>query len=373
MNLKLMSRLIYTSFFFLIVSIGQAFSQVVIYTETFNSASAPDLPSGWSVSSTEIFTNASSPSSGYSGASGGNNLLARNCNPNGEVRSFQIDGISTIGATGLTVSFGHRRTSSFTPSIALEWSSDGSSWNAITYSTPGTAGAWALFTSAMLPAGAENQANLRVRWTYSTSVSNVPCDNFAGNYRLDDFKVTAVTLPIELVKFSVSTQPTRQILLSWQTTTERDNALFAIEHSTDGNRFTQIGQTPGAGNSFETRNYQFTDLAPTQGTNYYRLRQVDVDGRSSYSPVVTAVLNETGNVTVMPTPATDQLQVQLEDVSEESIQWKVYDYIGRTVLSGTEPGDTQVFSFDVSTLAQGAYTLSMQVGTTIYTKLVIKR
>ena len=368
-----MSKLIYTLLFFLVVSIGQTFSQVVIYTETFNSVSIPGLPSGWSASSAEVFTNDLTPSMGYSDASGGNNLLARNCNPNGEVRSFEVDGISTIGAVGLTVSFGHRRTSSFTPPVTLEWSSDGSNWNVISYSTPGSTSTWALFTSAMLPTGAENQSSLRFRWRYTTSVSNTPCNEFAGNYRVDDFKVSAVTLPIELVKFSVSTQPTRQVLLSWQTATERDNALFAIERSTDGTRFTEIGRIAGAGNSVEIQDYQFTDPAPAKGTNYYRLRQVDVDGRFSYSSVVTAVLDETGNVRVTPTPASDHLQVQLEDTSEEGIQWKLYDYIGRTVLSGTEAADISSFSLDVSPLAQGAYTLSIQVGTSIYTKLVIKR
>jgi len=179
-------------------------------------------------------------------------------------------------------------------------------------------------------------------------------------------------LPIELLDLKATPQ-IRQILLSWRTATERDNALFAVEHSTAGNGFTEIGRIEGAGTSFETHDYQFTDPAPAKGTNYYRLRQVDVDGRYSYSSVVTAVLNETGNVRVTPTPASDHLQVQLEDASEEGIQWKVFDYTGRTVLSGTESADITAFSFDVSSLAQGAYTLSMQVGTAIYTKLVIKR
>ncbi|MEI7587833.1 hypothetical protein, partial [Runella sp.] len=69
-------------------------AQTMLFTENFDGITQPALPSGWSATSSEIFTNTDTPSSGYVGASGGNNLVSRNCNPNGQTRSFQIDGIS---------------------------------------------------------------------------------------------------------------------------------------------------------------------------------------------------------------------------------------------------------------------------------------
>jgi hypothetical protein len=338
-------------------------AQTVIYTQTFNDVGAPDLPAGWSASSDQIFTNASTPSSGYSGASGGNNLLSRNCNPNGEERSFQVDGISSSGFGGLTVSFGHRRTNAFTPPVTLEWSSDGASWNIIAYSSSSASPSWALFTSATLPVGAENQSTLSFRWTYTTSFSgSEPCDNFAGNYRIDDFKVTASTvLPVSLVRFVCRTKD-KSVHLQWNTASEISNDFFAVERSADGRDFSEIGRVEGMGDSAEPQVYDFTDSNPLPGMNYYRLRQTDFDGQFSYSPSVSAMFGQAGDIRLFPSPVIDKLKVELEKPVRENGVWQIFDLAGRLAMSGdfsTENADFEIF---INELPTGFYFLRLVAG-----------
>jgi len=179
-------------------------------------------------------------------------------------------------------------------------------------------------------------------------------------------------LPIELLDFKALAQK-QEVLLSWQTKTEHNNRLFAIERSPDGHRFSQIGQVPGNGTSAEPHDYWFTDASPYKGANYYRLRQVDTDGRQTYGPVVNVVWEGSAELLLSPMPATDQIQVQLGLVSEEGTTWQLFDPVGRTVLSGSQQEGVSAFSLDISRLAEGTYTLQVQIGMKIYTKSVIKR
>lgn len=336
-------------------------AQTVLYNQDFDGVSAPDLPAGWWATSDQIFTNNSSASSGYPGASGGNNLLSRNCIPNGEVRSFQVDGISSLGFEELTVSFGHRRTNSFTPPVALEWSSDGASWNVITYNSGSAGTAWALFTSEELPSGAENQASLSFRWTYTTNV-NSQCDNFAGNYRIDDFTVRAETvLPIELLEFSCF-QEKKSVQLNWRTATEISSDFFAVERSANNRDFSELERIAGAGTSFEPREYTFTDDNPMPGLNYYRLRQVDFDGRFSYSRVVTVQIGQSGGIRVFPSPASAILNVQLEQPAEEPAVWEIFDLTGRFVATGLFSSESVDLEIDVADLPDGVYLLRVVAG-----------
>jgi hypothetical protein len=160
-------------------------------------------------------------------------------------------------------------------------------------------------------------------------------------------------LPIELANLSAVAQK-QEVLLSWETKTEHSNAFFAVERSTDGIRFTEIGQKPGAGTSLEPHAYQFTDFTPLKGNNYYRLRQVDVDGHFSYSPVVTAVIAG-HTISLYPFIATDVLQIQIEDdASEPAMTWQVFDTGGRLMQSGIWE-ETNQYQLNVNDLPPGQY------------------
>ena len=80
------------------------------------------------------------------------------------------------------------------------------------------------------------------------------------------------------------------IVLSWTTASEKNNDHFKVLRSIDGKSFQHIGTIKGAGTSNQVSTYQFLDKTPFAGTNYYKLAQVDVDGKNSDSKVVQATL-----------------------------------------------------------------------------------
>ncbi|ARS36474.1 GDSL-type esterase/lipase family protein [Pontibacter actiniarum] len=93
-------------------------------------------------------------------------------------------------------------------------------------------------------------------------------------------------LPVELSSFSAQLASEGHVQLHWQTATEKNNAYFEVQRSTDGRAFAAIGRVAGAGTTVSVTNYTFTDSAATEGGTYYRLKQVDTDGTSSTSKVV---------------------------------------------------------------------------------------
>lgn len=67
--------------------------------------------------------------------------------------------------------------------------------------------------------------------------------------------------------------------LTWKTASETNNDYFVLEHSVDGKKWETIQETDGAGNSTEENNYSFDHNRFPKKINYYRLTQVDYDGK----------------------------------------------------------------------------------------------
>lgn len=94
-------------------------------------------------------------------------------------------------------------------------------------------------------------------------------------------------LPIKLVDFSSDVQESG-VKLNWETAQEINNQYFDLLRSVDGKNFTSIAKVDGAGNSSENKYYSYLDYNPQKGTNYYQLKQVDNDGKSTLSKVIAA-------------------------------------------------------------------------------------
>lgn len=141
--------------------------------------------------------------------------------------------------------------------------------------------------SVSIPAGNE----IMLRW--------VDIDNPANDHHLqiDDVEIwpfdvsCATVLPVELTSFDV-TKNNDDIQLEWNTASEKDNNYFSVERSFNGETFLPIGQVSGHGNSSQQNNYHFTDPNPAPGIYYYRLRQVDYNGRFEMSPIRAVTVSE---------------------------------------------------------------------------------
>ena len=90
---------------------------------------------------------------------------------------------------------------------------------------------------------------------------------------------SSTVLPVELISFSGEIVDNKT-KLTWETATEINNDYFEVQHSLDGVTFETVGQVDGSGDSNEVIAYSFTHNSPSFGANYYRLKQVDFDGKS---------------------------------------------------------------------------------------------
>jgi hypothetical protein len=92
-------------------------------------------------------------------------------------------------------------------------------------------------------------------------------------------------LPITLTSFTGEAQNSG-VRLNWATSSEINNQYFEILRGDDDRNFVSLGRISGAGNSSENKSYSFTDFNPINGNNYYQLKQVDFDGKSTtFGPI----------------------------------------------------------------------------------------
>ncbi|MEZ4772571.1 MAG: T9SS type A sorting domain-containing protein [Bacteroidia bacterium] len=153
--------------------------------------------------------------------------------------------------------------------------------------------------------------------------------------------------PVELVHFSTS-KTEGGVLLEWQTASELNNEGFAVEHSTDVSNWDYLGFVEGQGTSMEAHDYQFIHGNPTYGENYYRLRQVDFDGKFEYSDIRSVEFGGLEHqIKVFPNPAKTHFNVQIsDDFRQASI--RVFDLSGRLVFEQELDGGNQSLVIDVN-------------------------
>lgn len=141
----------------------------------------------------------------------------------------------------------------------------------------------------------------------------------------------AAPLPVQLVAFTARATAATAVQLAWTTASEVKSASFAVERSYNGVTFTELGRVDAAGSSTTTRTYSYLDAAlpAGAGTCYYRLRQLDLDGTATYSPVRTVVLTASGLV-LYPNPARHSATLR-GAVAGSVVQ--VYNLLGSLVLT----------------------------------------
>ncbi len=170
-----------------------------------------------------------------------------------------------------------------------------------------------------------------------TSTSSPTVFNSFSTFALADQIGGGNVLPIGLLYFNAL--PTgSHVDLQWATTTESNNSYFTIERSKDGVSFTDLQQVateaPG-GNSSIQLDYSAQDLNPYTGVSYYRLRQTDLNGNSTYSNIVSVNFAGSSAISVYPNPARDVLYVTGLDANINALQAVWYDISGRQLLQSS--------------------------------------
>lgn len=185
---------------------------------------------------------------------------------------------------------------------------------------------------------------------------------------------TNAPLPISLVKFTAD-KISEKVKISWTTATEINNDKFIIERSSDGENFEAISEVRGAGNSREINEYAVVDANPLKGTSYYRLTQVDFDGRSeTFAPVAVRM---DGKSLVIETISSKQeagsIEMNIFSPSSKATSIRVIDLSGRTIASENINlvEGYQTVTINAKTLASGIHLIQLMSGEDVVMKKLV--
>ena len=192
-------------------------------------------------------------------------------------------------------------------------------------------------------------------------------DGFVAKYLYTD--CNGITLPVELLSFS-GTEENGQVKLTWVTASEINNDYFSIERSSDGKTFEEAAKVKGAGNSSTQKKYEFIDESPyspnqqiIQETIYYRLKQVDYDGRNEYySAIAVRLVPPSEWDIIFQNPAVEgRLKGTLLLPSDEELNISVIDLQGRIIkaekISGAK--GSNFFKMSLEYVQNGMYLLKV--------------
>jgi hypothetical protein len=383
---KLFTLVVLTTF------IVNAFSQT--YWD-FSSTTPANVPANITVSNISssnnygtvtTFLTASSVSSGYAGASGGNNASLASYAVAGSNTSLDITLTGTASATNKSnayleftitpttnyevsitgISFGARSTSTGPQAFAIRTSKDGYTTNIASGTIPNTSN-WTLITPNVT--GIATKAAITVRiYTYNgigNAISGTP------NVRFDDLIVTTSTvLPVTLKSISASLI-NNQPQINWETSNETNFDYFVVEKSFDAKKFVEIGNVI-SNKANNGSAYQYVDISKTLNTQFFRLKMVDKDGTFRYSTVHTVNAQPTVSLALYPNPVTNTIILSHPKATAYAAV-TITGIDGKIVATQTvQTGATQT-SIDATRLAKGNYVVSFENNGIISTTQLVKQ
>lgn len=195
-----------------------------------------------------------------------------------------------------------------------------------------------------------------------------------SQFRIHSVNMFNAPLPVVVTDFKGQMLETSD-LISWTTSSEINSDYFVVEYSQDAKNFQAIATVASQalqGNSQVALNYQIENKMPQSGHNYYRLKQVDLDKKSSYHAKVIDLIRAENNslVRLYPNPANDVLHIQWNASKVAQVELKVLDMSGRTlqVTAIQSERGTQFASISLEGLPAGIYSLQLiENGSTRFT------
>ena len=175
-------------------------------------------------------------------------------------------------------------------------------------------------------------------------------------YNNRTMKIVTV-LPVELTGFTVR-ESNKIGLLNWSTSNEKDIDCFVVEKSLDGTKFTTIDTIKAKGTNTTLQDYTARDERPESGTNYYRLKIIDMEKRVSYSRTIQLNIADEAGVQVIANPSSGRIIVIHPSSGIANIC--IYNGTGILMQRKKAAGSNTQTGFDVSSYAKGIYHLVIE-------------
>jgi hypothetical protein len=211
--------------------------------------------------------------------------------------------------------------------------------------------------------------------TSGTRITALAYANTTGAGSTSEFggTISASALPVSLTSFRGRLDGNKAEL-TWTTAEEVDNSHFEIERSANGQAYTKIGSVKGNGGT--NNSYHFTDNGPLGSINYYRLKQVDIDGDATYTRALVLRSDLVIAAKAAPSPFTSFINLSYKLQKEENIRIRLIDPVGRIVKTYSTRGGAGVNTINLNgldNLPKGSYTVELTGETVSFRQQVLKQ
>ena len=213
------------------------------------------------------------------------------------------------------------------------------------------------------PLGYQTELPIRKNQYYTCPIAGgvVPTQNSSIGRFMIEGVLTASTVPLDFISFGGKLSE-ENVVLNWKTANEVNTKNFVIQRSINGEVYENIGLIDALSNSRTTNNYSFNDLNVTKLNSkalFYRLKQVDKDGKSKLSNVIRVSLTKDNNIisAIYPNPATKSINLSFNSPITEKVSLIVNDLSGKNVLQNNLSviAGTNNLSLNVEGLPSGTY------------------
>ena len=191
-------------------------------------------------------------------------------------------------------------------------------------------------------------------------------ENIAGSYASDRFRIVfapAVVLPVTFTSVKAYLQD-KNINVEWRVENEKNMKQYEVEKSTNGTLFTTLAVVAATANGRASAIYVTTDVTPVEGYNYYRIKSVDINGKTAYTNVVKVLIGSLKHdITINPNPITDgMIHLQFLNQPEGKYGIRLLNKLGQVIVSKqinhAEGSSTEFIKWDYN-LSHGIYQLEV--------------
>lgn len=197
-------------------------------------------------------------------------------------------------------------------------------------------------------------------WTNLGFDSKNNSSNYVEKTGLTDFSrwtlsVPGNALPVHFGVFNTKCNG-NSVTLRWTTETETNSNIFEVQKSADGRNWISIASIPATGNSVTPHQYLFTDNSSLQN-NFYRIAEVDIDGRINYSTVNKVSCSSSVEFKLWPNPVQNRMSVSVSMVSDTKVSLQIIDSKGVIVYFKSKDmfAGNNIVNINVPSLPNGNY------------------
>jgi hypothetical protein len=165
-------------------------------------------------------------------------------------------------------------------------------------------------------------------------------------------------LPVHIISFNAK-ENNKTVDLLWRTENEENLSHYKVMRSHDGRNYEAIGTVTARGSTGNIEEYRLNDPQPYAGKNFYQLVSYDRDQKFKKSQIVQVDIRSGNIYTIAPNPFTDKIIIGQSNALQQTIQVKLTDLYGRTVLEKQIISSGGPSTINLPAVAAGIYLLKL--------------